>query len=145
MKSESLSLHSESLSNLLFSIFVCFQEKSGFQNYFKILFYFAHSQDLFSCLELVIHDPQTQKPLSAGWQFSDAEKGIMLPVTREAGLNDVGMVAWLVKLSTPECPLGREVVLICNDITHQAGSFGTKEDIVFYKASEYARVRGIPR
>ena len=103
------------------------------------------SQNLFSCLELVIHDPITQKPLSAGWQFSDAEKGIMLPVTRESGLNDVGMVAWLVKLSTPECPLGREVVLICNDITHQAGSFGTKEDIVFYKASEYARVRGIPR
>lgn len=84
-------------------------------------------------------------PLAAGWTFADAEKGILLPVTREPGLNDVGMVAWLAKLSTPECPEGREVVLICNDITHQAGSFGTKEDILFFKASEYARQRGLPR
>ena len=101
--------------------------------------------ELFSCRELVIHDPATKAPLAAGWTYADAEKGIMVPVTREPGMNDVGMVAWLAKLSTPECPGGREVVLICNDITHQAGSFGTKEDIVFFKASEYARARGLPR
>lgn len=100
---------------------------------------------VFSCQELVIHNPSTGAPLAAGWTFADAAKGDMIPVTRDAGLNDVGMVAWLAKLSTPECPSGREVVLICNDITHQAGSFGTKEDIVFFKASEYARVRGLPR
>ena len=46
---------------------------------------------------------------------------------------------------SPECPDGREIVVICNDITHQAGSFGTKEDLLFFKASEYARVKGIPR
>ena len=102
-------------------------------------------KEVFSCQELVIHDSITGNPLKTGWDFADAEKGIMLPVTREPGLNDVGMVAWLAKLSTPECPNGREVVLICNDITHQAGSFGTKEDIVFFKASEYARMRGLPR
>jgi acetyl-CoA carboxylase / biotin carboxylase 1 len=101
--------------------------------------------ELFSCKELVIHDPVTKGPLAKGWAYADAEKGVMVPVTRDPGMNDVGMVAWLAKLSTPECPGGREVVLICNDITHQAGSFGTKEDIVFFKASEYARARGLPR
>jgi acetyl-CoA carboxylase / biotin carboxylase 1 len=55
------------------------------------------------------------------------------------------MVAWLVTMKSLEYPLGREFVLIANDITHQAGSFGTKEDYYFYKASEYARLKKIPR
>jgi len=37
------------------------------------------------------------------------------------------------------------VVLIANDITHKAGSFGTREDVVFKLASEYAREKRIPR
>jgi acetyl-CoA carboxylase / biotin carboxylase 1 len=37
------------------------------------------------------------------------------------------------------------VILIANDITHKAGSFGTREDVVFKMASEYARSRRIPR
>jgi acetyl-CoA carboxylase / biotin carboxylase 1 len=37
------------------------------------------------------------------------------------------------------------VVLIANDITHKAGSFGTREDVVFKLASEYARHNRIPR
>ena len=40
---------------------------------------------------------------------------------------------------------GRQVVLIANDITFKAGSFGTREDVVFKLASEFARERGIPR
>jgi acetyl-CoA carboxylase / biotin carboxylase 1 len=40
---------------------------------------------------------------------------------------------------------GRQVVLIANDITHKAGSFGTREDVVFKMASQYARLRRIPR
>ena len=48
-------------------------------------------------------------------------------------------------MKTPECPFGREIVVICNDITFQAGSFGTKEDMIFFKASEYARLHGLPR
>jgi len=36
-------------------------------------------------------------------------------------------------------------VLIANDITHKAGSFGTREDVVFKMASEYAREKRIPR
>lgn len=37
------------------------------------------------------------------------------------------------------------MVLIANDITHKAGSFGTREDVVFKLASEYAREKRIPR
>ena len=35
--------------------------------------------------------------------------------------------------------------MIANDITHKAGSFGTREDVVFKLASEFARKRRIPR
>lgn len=35
--------------------------------------------------------------------------------------------------------------MIANDITHKAGSFGTREDVVFKLASEYARDKRIPR
>ncbi|CAM9969826.1 unnamed protein product, partial [Ectocarpus sp. 12 AP-2014] len=66
-------------------------------------------------------------------------------VDRAAGLNDVGMVAWMLTLRTPEYPEGRQLVLIANDITHQAGSFGTREDIVFLLASRLSRARGLPR
>lgn len=37
------------------------------------------------------------------------------------------------------------MVLIANDITHKAGSFGTREDVVFKLASEFARKNRIPR
>ncbi len=57
----------------------------------------------------------------------------MLPVSRPPGQNDCGMVAWLMRLRTPECSEGRELVVICNDITFQAGSFGTREDALFFK------------
>ena len=66
-------------------------------------------------------------------------------VSRAAGLNDVGMVAWRLTLHTPQYPGGRELVLIANDITHRAGSFGTLEDALFFHASAWARTRGIPR
>ena len=36
-------------------------------------------------------------------------------------------------------------MLIANDITFKAGSFGTREDVVFKMASEFARDRRIPR
>ena len=66
-------------------------------------------------------------------------------VKREPAQNDIGMVAWLVTMQTPECPAGRQIVIIANDITHKAGSFGTVEDKLFSAATEYARIRGIPR
>jgi len=64
---------------------------------------------------------------------------------RPAGMNSVGMVAFLCTLKTPEYPQGREMMLIGNDLTIKAGSFGTVEDEVFYQASKIARAKGIPR
>ena len=73
------------------------------------------------------------------------DKPQLKQIEREPGLNNIGMIAWLVTLVTPEFPAGRQIVLIANDITHKAGSFGTMEDKLFSAATEYARTRGIPR
>ena len=83
----------------------------------------------------------------APWTIQDYADGKLelAHVSRGAGANDVGMVAWLMNLKTVEYPNGRQVVLIANDITHKAGSFGTREDVVFKLASEFARSRRIPR
>jgi len=57
-----------------------------------------------------------------------------------------GMVAWKIRLFTPEYPeKGREIIVIANDLTFEIGSFGVDEDVIFKKASEYARLNGIPR
>ncbi|CAL1131713.1 unnamed protein product [Cladocopium goreaui] len=61
------------------------------------------------------------------------------------GTGAIGMLAWRLLLRTPEFPEGRSLVLIANDVTHQAGSFGVAEDHFFKKATEYARQRGLPR
>lgn len=55
------------------------------------------------------------------------------------------MVAFKMKMKTPECPESRDIVVICNDITHMIGSFGPQEDELFLRASELARAEGIPR
>ena len=34
-------------------------------------------------------------------------------------------------LKTPECPEGRDIIVISNDITHKIGSFGPTEDLLF--------------
>ena len=65
--------------------------------------------------------------------------------SRAVGTNNVGMVAWLVTMKTPEYPEGREVIVIANDVTVQSGSFGVAEDEFYYKASSYARERKLPR
>jgi len=82
--------------------------------------------------------------------FTDRElvlgpDGSLQESTRSPGDNDIGMVAWKCTMRTPEYPNGRDIVLIANDVTFQAGSFGVAEDIFFQKASEYARVNGLPR
>ncbi|XP_076067982.1 acetyl-CoA carboxylase isoform X2 [Oratosquilla oratoria] len=64
---------------------------------------------------------------------------------RLPGENDIGMVAWRMTLHTPEYPQGRDIIVICNDITHQIGSFGPHEDLLFLKASQLARYLKIPR
>lgn len=48
-------------------------------------------------------------------------------------------------MKTPEYPEGRDIIVICNDITYMIGSFGPQEDQLFLRASEMARAEGIPR
>lgn len=57
----------------------------------------------------------------------------------------IGMVAFRMKMKTPEYPECRDIIVICNDITHMIGSFGPQEDELFLRASELARAEGIPR
>jgi len=88
------------------------------------------------------------KKISGGsWTIHDYTNGNLelVETQRKAGKNDVGMVAWLITLKTVEYPMGRQIVLIANDITYKAGSFGTREDVVFKLASEFAREKRIPR
>ena len=47
----------------------------------------------------------------------------------------LGMVAWKMTMKTPECPTGRSIVVIANDITFKIGSFGPQEDKLFQEAS----------
>ncbi len=44
-----------------------------------------------------------------------------------------------------ECPDGRDIIVISNDITLSIGSFGPKEDMLFQRASELARRLKLPR
>nr|XP_015828099.2 acetyl-CoA carboxylase isoform X2 [Nothobranchius furzeri] len=85
-------------------------------------------KDVLMCTELVL-DPE----------------GRLVQMNRLPADNDVGMVAFRMKMKTPEYPDGREVIVICNDITHMIGSFGPHEDELFLRASELARAEGIPR
>ncbi|KAM6965705.1 acetyl-CoA carboxylase 2 [Aplochiton taeniatus] len=88
----------------------------------------SYPKDMLMCTELVL-DPE----------------GHLVQMNRQPGDNDVGMVAFLMKMKTPEYPEGREIVVICNDITCMIGSFGPLEDQLFLRASELARAEGIPR
>merc|ERR1712048_986036 len=71
--------------------------------------------------------------------------GELTPMQREAGQNNIGMVTWRCHMKTPEYPDGREMILIGNDLTIKAGSFGVLEDELFQKASALARDLKIPR
>ena len=104
--------------------------------------------EVFSSVELVLKLKSGGLGAGAdGWNLKDFEAGDceLTPTPRTSGQNDVGMVAWLCTLRTPEYPAGRDMILISNDITHIQGSFGTREDCVFQAASQMARERKIPR
>lgn len=80
---------------------------------------------IMNCIELVLNN-----------------NGEFVEELREPGLNNCGMIVWLMEMFTPEYPEGRSVIVIANDITFQIGSFGPQESLVFSKASEYARKKG---
>lgn len=65
-------------------------------------------------------------------------------VERGFGVNDIGMVAWHMTLKTPECPQGRQVIAVANDITYQSGAFGPSEDAVFRAAAELSLEERLP-
>ncbi|XP_074966292.1 acetyl-CoA carboxylase 2 isoform X3 [Phalacrocorax aristotelis] len=106
-----------------------------------------------------VRDPGTGSALFKLWGSSELypkdiltytelvldSQGHLVQMNRVPGGNEVGMVAFKMNLKTPEYPKGRDIVLICNDITHKIGSFGPEEDLVFLRASELARAEGIPR
>uniref|UniRef100_A0A0R3X0R7 Acetyl-CoA carboxylase n=1 Tax=Hydatigena taeniaeformis TaxID=6205 RepID=A0A0R3X0R7_HYDTA len=71
--------------------------------------------------------------------------GELVHVDRPPCLNKIGMVVWYILMRTPEYPEGRPIIVIANDATHNAGSFGPCEDLIFYRASALARSLGIPR
>ncbi|KAK9867066.1 hypothetical protein WJX84_010484 [Apatococcus fuscideae] len=65
-------------------------------------------------------------------------------VQRPIGENDIGIVAWVLTLHSPECPTGRKVVAIANDITMGAGAFGPKEYAMFAAAANYGLAHRMP-
>ncbi|KAG2485379.1 hypothetical protein HYH03_015868 [Edaphochlamys debaryana] len=60
------------------------------------------------------------------------------------GGNDCGMVCWLMTLRTPECPQGRSVIAVANDITWGSGSFSPAEDAVFRAACDASLEERLP-
>lgn len=68
----------------------------------------------------------------------------IIPMERPAGLNDIGMVAWILEMSTPEFPSGRQIIVVANDITFRAGSFGPREDAFFEAVTNLACERKLP-
>ncbi|CAN6604237.1 acetyl-CoA carboxylase [Trichomonascus vanleenenianus] len=89
----------------------------------------ALPRDFFSYQELIMDESGTE----------------LNEITREPGVNTIGMVAWKFTAKTPEYPQGRKFVVIANDITFRIGSFGPQEDSFFHLVTELARKEGIPR
>lgn len=68
----------------------------------------------------------------------------LVAVVRPAALNDIGMVAWLIEMRTPEFPDGRTIVIVANDVTFKAGSFGPREDAFFQAVTDLACDKKLP-
>ena len=70
--------------------------------------------------------------LIANFQNSAKFENIMIFIYQ------IGMVAWKMTLLTPEFPEGRDVIIISNDITSMIGSFGVREDLLFFVSNYLA-------
>ncbi|XP_031273028.1 acetyl-CoA carboxylase 1-like [Pistacia vera] len=68
----------------------------------------------------------------------------LVSVERPPGLNDVGMVAWRMEMFTPEFPSGRTILIVANDVTFKAGSFGPREDAFFLAVTDLACQKKLP-
>ncbi|KAK4374393.1 hypothetical protein RND71_005070 [Anisodus tanguticus] len=99
------------------------------------------------------HNPGTEKPkdkvLLKVTELSFADKKgswgtPLVSVERQPGFNDVGMVAWIMEMSTPEFPMGRKILVVTNDVTFRNGSFGPSEDAFFQAVTDVACTQKIP-
>lgn len=70
-------------------------------------------------LEQLVCRPRPLAPTNPNQQAHLALLPSLLPLPPSQ--NEVGVVAWVMTLRTPECPQGRQVVAIVNDITHNSG------------------------
>lgn len=68
----------------------------------------------------------------------------LVAMERPFGLNDIGMVAWTIEMSTPEFPSGRTILVVSNDVTFKAGSFGQREDAFFLAVTDLACAKKLP-
>ncbi|XP_010269187.1 PREDICTED: acetyl-CoA carboxylase 1-like [Nelumbo nucifera] len=89
-------------------------------------------KDLVKVTELVFADKQ------GAWGTP------LVSVERPPALNDVGMVAWCMEMSTPEFPKGRTIMIVANDVTFKAGSFGPREDAFFLAVTNLACDKKVP-
>jgi len=104
-----------------------------------------HGKNLDSSIKLV---EATELALNDHVNVDDVLNGsavdALRPVARLPGQNDIGMVAWNILMRTPEAPEGRRVVVVANDVTFKAGSFGPYEDALFKAAVEYSLQAKLP-
>jgi acetyl-CoA carboxylase/biotin carboxylase 1 len=90
------------------------------------------SSPIFKATELVLSDT------NGGWGTDLVESD------RPVSSNNVGMVGWLMQMRTPEFPEGRKVLIVSNDVTFSAGSFGPKEDVYFKSMTDLACREKLP-
>nr|AIT59734.1 acetyl-CoA carboxylase [Salvia miltiorrhiza] len=79
--------------------------------------------------------------------FADKQGSWGTPLVEEErppGLNEIGMVAWRMEMSTPEFPDGRTIFIVSNDVTFKNGSFGPGEDAFFKAVAEVACSQRLP-
>ncbi|KAJ1348739.1 hypothetical protein KIN20_004112 [Parelaphostrongylus tenuis] len=118
------------------------RDRNLFQQQFKMLSHLQQSafnngdyRQFFSEEELVVKDGKIV-------HISDKDE---LKQRADNCNNESGMVAWKLRLFTPEKPRGYTIIAIANDITFQSGSFATPEDTLYSLASEYSRKHKLPR
>ena len=106
------------------------------------------TKDVFTYQELILDTTNSNESIGKNLTSTSVhllkQCGLITRV-RSPAENDCGIVAWRIRMKTPECPAGRTIIVIGNDITYKIGSFGIEEDLLFQRASELARLERVPR
>ncbi|XP_059279749.1 acetyl-CoA carboxylase 1-like [Lycium ferocissimum] len=76
--------------------------------------------------------------------FADQIGTPLFSVERQPGLNDVGLVAWVMEMSTPGFPKGRKILVVANDVTLRNGTFGPREIEFFQAVTDVACTQKLP-